>query len=188
MTCIVAITEQGKVWMGGDGVGWCNSIPFPHDNGKVFRLKDVILGSCGDRRFSEIVRFCFQPPGLTDGDLAQYMAIAFTDALRASCRERGYVESNNGRDSLPEGDALLIGIEGKLFYLSQAFSCSGILGDYYAIGCGKPVALGALSATVGEEPEARITKALKAAEEWDDGVRGPVTILSVETPGSSGKR
>lgn len=69
---------------------------------------------------------------------------------------------------------------GSLFCIDSDLQVAEHRLPYAAAGCGEQIALGALHATSnsGLKPKKRIEAALKAAEQFSAGVRGPFTIES----------
>ncbi|HYG12172.1 MAG TPA: hypothetical protein VD835_19655, partial [Pyrinomonadaceae bacterium] len=64
MTCIVAIAERGKVWMGGDSLGQRNGTKLFLAEGKIAQSGEFLIGACGTVRHVNLIRHVFQPPAL----------------------------------------------------------------------------------------------------------------------------
>jgi hypothetical protein len=52
--------------------------------------------------------------------------------------------------------------------------------DFAAVGCGDDVAHGAMYATYGRTPRARLHTAMMAAERFSNGVRGPFVYAVIK--------
>lgn len=181
MTAIVGIAEKGSVWIGGDNAGFINGTVIQFHNGKVFRSGEFVMGCCGNHRFSNLMRFAFEPPKI-EADLDLYMVTTFVDALRQVLTKHGYLANNSGRESVSsdDGDTALIGVRGKLFRLSPNFDVVSPSDGVFAIGYGMAYALGALHATSKLSAKERILLALEAGERYSDGVRGPFHVISTQ--------
>jgi hypothetical protein len=175
MTCIAGLTHKGKVYIGGDSAGFIENTVLIHANGKVFRHGQFVFGCCGKRRFSEIVRYAFNPPAVGQMNIEKYMATKFIDALRKSLKRAGYLKDENGQEGNDE-DAMLVGVKGRLFYVPGDFSASAIEGGLFATGAAGGIALGALAVTEGKPPKERILLALQSAEKFTDSARGPFHV------------
>ena len=178
MTAIVGIAEKGRVWIGGDSQGTRGGTKVRIADGKVVRNEEFLIGTCGALRLLNLVRFIFEPPPLVaDADLDSYMAKEFADAWRACVRESGLLTVDDGVESY-DGE-LLVGVRGRLYEVDSSFASVRSLDCYAAVGSGDNIALGALDATKGMQPEKRIRRALEAAAKWNDGVSAPFTVKHV---------
>ncbi len=110
--------------------------------------------------------------GLIEDD--KYMVKHFITKLRECFEGHGVLmKDEEGQDAL--GGAILVGIYGQIFVINDDFQVAEVAYNYTAIGCGEEIALGSLDSTSGE-PKERIELALKASEEFCNGVRGPFHI------------
>jgi ATP-dependent protease HslVU (ClpYQ) peptidase subunit len=175
MTAIVGIAEKGKVWIGGDSQATRGGTKLRLAEGKVAQNGEFLIGTCGPHRFLNLAKHIFEPPPLVaDADLDAFMANEFSDAWRACVRQSGQLSVE---DSLESYDGMiLVGVRGCLYEVDSSFGTVRSLDCYAAIGSGDNIALGALHATKGMQPEKRIKLALEAAAKWDDGVSAPFTI------------
>lgn len=176
MTCIVAITDGNKVYMGGDAAAaemesnfvTCRVEP------KVFVRKEYIVGYAGSFRFGKMVEnsFDFPDPG---EDLDHFMNTDFINALR-DCSEDNKIDSAEDKDA----GELLIGIRGCLYEFNNDWHIGKHLYNFNAIGSGSPFALGSLYSTKRyKDPYTRINIALEAAQNFSAYVRPPFTILEI---------
>lgn len=177
MTCIAAIVEDGKVWMGGDSAvsdGYLGIDTIADE--KVFANGDFLFGITGGARMLSILRHSFSPPKLFEGqDLNAYMATTFVNALREAMKTGGYGRKSNEVESFY--GAILVGVRGQLFSVGDSYSVLRLSAPYLAAGCGADLALGSLFTSEGN-PEDRIRTALAAAERYSAGVRGPFVVLN----------
>lgn len=180
MTCIAGIEHKGKVWIGADSGGFVDGTCMLHENGKIFRHGAIyLMGVSGSRRVAELLRFAFKPPRLPGKVNADaFMATRFVDEMRQTLRVGGVLERTNDVESFV--GAVLVGVRGHgLYYVADNFSASRLLDGTAATGSGMEYALGALEATRELEPKERLSRALLAAERWNDSVRSPFHIESI---------
>lgn len=177
MTAIVGIAEGGRVYLGGDSAclsGWDLTLL---EQGKVFSVGPYVMGCSGRHRGLQLVRYAFDPPAPTT-DLPKFMATTFVDALRKCLKDGGQAEKVNERE---DGSPwILTGVNGRLFTVGSDYSVTESQLPYASTGCGSDLALGALYATEGEPVRKRLRTALKAAEKFSAGVRGPFLYMSTE--------
>lgn len=182
MTCIVGIKDPktGLVHMGGDSAVSAGSAVQIRKDPKVFRLgSNMLVGMCGSIRRMQLLRFVLDVPEFrpTKTSVEKYLNTAFIDAVRACFDKGGALYRAHGEDYC---DKFLVGFEGQLFEIDADFQIGTPATDYAACGSGAQVALGAMHATAGLDPVARVRRALVAAETFAAGVRGPFVIETLE--------
>lgn len=176
MTAIAGIISEGKVYLGTDGMisredGFYSLTNVP----KICVKGDFIIGCAGLLRFSQIIRHAFVPPKVKK-DLDSYMCSSFSAAMRKCLAEHEF------KDDDELGVELLIGTQGKLFWMGKDGSAVQSTREYAAIGSGAFYSIGSLFTTakvLGMTPEERLIEALEAAVEHDCYVKPPFTILSL---------
>jgi hypothetical protein len=94
------------------------------------------------------------------------------DAVRDCLKAGGYAAKSN---EVEEGGTFLVAYEGRIFCVESDYQVAESALPYEAIGCGAETAMGSLFTTqeVGMPSPERIDIALKAAEAFSCGVRGP---------------
>lgn len=183
MTCIVGLISGDKVWVGGDS---CASDPDEkviRKDPKVFINGPFLIGYAGSYRFGQILRFKFTPPPQEDGmDDYEYLVTAWMDSLRETCKDAGLTKVENNEETLPDCSAL-VGFNGRLYVLDSDLQVGEPSADYYAIGIGAGVSLGALFALTASSkttpPKKRVQMALEASAAYAVGVEAPFVILSL---------
>lgn len=175
MTCIVAVVDNDKVWMGGDSAGVSGMDLMVRKDPKVFRVGEFLMGFTTSFRMGQILMHGFNPPTIT-GDLFKYMVNEFVPALRHAFKEGGFLELNANRE---KGGTFLVGIRGRLFMIESDFQVGETYDGYAAVGCGDQIAHGALFASKELPAKKRVKLALKAAERYSSGVRGPFLVDSI---------
>lgn len=177
MTAIVGIAERGQVWMGSDSAGVSGSgfVLTVRTSPKVFRVGPYIMGYTDSFRMGQVLQHGMKPPTPPRrGDLERFLVTEWVDALRAALKAAGWATTRDGQ----EGAGLfLLGVRGRLFYIGSDYQVGESADGYDAVGCGSEPARGSLFATAGAKPETRILTALKAAQRFSAGVRGPFHIV-----------
>ena len=122
-----------------------------------------VMGFTSSFRMGQLLRYALSPPAPESSDLHGFMCTAFVDALRACLKDGGWAKKESEQET---GGQFLVGV------VSEAAD------PYAAVGCGAAPALGALFATAAGRlgPRERLDGALKAAERFSNGVRGPYVV------------
>jgi hypothetical protein len=179
VTAIVAIIENDTIYMGGDSAGVDPSrlSLITRKDPKVFKNGPFIMGFTSSYRMGQLLRYTFRPPEHPNNvSVDRYMVTIFVETVRECLRSGGYTTINNNNEN---GGNFLVGYRGKLFNINDDFQVGIPANNYDAIGCGGSICLGSLHTTheLNIPPRDRIKMALKAAEEFSAGIRGPFNIL-----------
>jgi len=185
MTCIVGITDGKNIFVGGDSAGVANLDLTVRADQKVFIRTDEsgvqwAFGFTTSFRMGQLIQYDLILPKKekgSRGDLHQFMVKKFIPALRTCLKDGGWQAKDKDRE---QGGTFVVGVLGKLFFIDGDYQVVIPKTSYTAVGSGKNVALGALYALSGSEqsPKQKITIALKAAESFNIGVRGPFKIVN----------
>ncbi len=180
-TCIVALTENDTVWIGGDSAATSSTQLTERADPKVFMRTDTqgvkwVFGFSGSYRTAQLVRYQLDLPEIKkkDGDLMEFFVTQFISALGVCLSKNGW--EGKGDKQVFEG-SFIVGLLGKVFTVYNDYQIEERAGNYTAIGCGDQIALGALYASEGQKAEDRIKIALEAAEKFDTDVIRPFHIL-----------
>lgn len=189
MTCIVAISDGERVWMGSDSrrnrgeeIGPCtDSKLWTHEN----QFGSWAIGFAGVAATAQVMKYMTWPDPATDidpvsGDPEVYVASQLMPDLRKTMKESGRVEIKNGLETFECN--LLIGIKGVLFDVDGGFGVSKISRSYAAWGSGGAVALGSLGSTERRgslDPKERLQEALELAAEVNRSVGPPFHFIEV---------
>lgn len=177
MTCIVGLVDKGTVYMGADSAALSELRLTLRSDTKVFHNGDFLIGFTSSFRMGQLLRFEFAPPAHPDGiNCYAYMVKYFIPAVRQCLKDGGYAKSDQQKES---GGCFLVGYKGHLFNIDSDYQVGMLFDDFYSIGGGAQVALGALSISTNNSPKERVLSALKAAERWHAGVRGPFVVESI---------
>lgn len=178
MTVIVGLQHEGTVYMGGDALACSGSgDAITLATSKVFRKGDLLLGTTGDFRAAQLLRYALALPyHKHDEEITEYLVVELAAAVRDCFAEHQYPRKKEDDPDL----GFLIGYKGRLFCMHPDWSVIELASGYYAIGSGDNAALGAFFATDGQEPEQRVQIALEAAAAFTTTVRGPFRIEVLE--------
>lgn len=183
MTCIVGIAHEGKVHIGGDSAGVGGYDLTVRQDRKVFRNGDFVMGFTSSFRMGQLLAYSLTPPRRhPDDDVYKYMVTHFVDAVRGCLKAGGYAETHHGAET---GGTFLVGYAGRLFAIQGDYQVSESSHGFDACGCGESYALGSLYATSGQLPFQRLELALKTAEQFSAGVRGPFHYVSTDNEPST---
>jgi ATP-dependent protease HslVU (ClpYQ) peptidase subunit len=184
MTCIVAISQNGTVYMGSDHAasddksGWIMARKEP----KVFKVGQYGVAFTDSFRMGQILQYSWTPPKYTptktNSGLDKFMRTKFIDSVKAAFKDHGFGDiGGNDEDT---GGIFIVGLEGRIFVVDEDFHVGENVVNYMAEGSGGMFALGALHATKNQKnPRLRIKAALEAASEFSMSVAPPFTYIQV---------
>ena len=184
MTCIVAIrAREGKIIMGGDSLSTRGGDCFPTNPPKVFKKGPFMIGGSGRGRAVNILAAAGDPPHFGDNVEVdgKWMIRHFVPWIMEHMREGSFSKKTDEVEALT-GSFLIVTVQGRIFSIQSDYSLTEINISYWAEGGGSGFALGVLYATqeMNLSENDRIHLALKAAEEFSAGVRGPFLVLEQE--------
>ena len=185
MTCIVAIAQNGIVYMGADHAasddktGWILARKDP----KVFKVGQYGIAFTDSFRMGQLLQYSWAPPKYTptktNSGLDKFMRTKFIDSVKVAFKDNGYgsIGSSSEEDT---GGIFIVGLEGRIFTIDEDFHVGENVVNYMAEGSGGMFALGALHATKNQKnPKLRIKAALEAASEFSMSVAPPFTYIQV---------
>lgn len=184
MTCIVAIKNKNKIYIGSDSLG-TNSDTLQRTvrkDEKIFIKEDMIFGFCGSFRMGQIIRYSLIIPTRPENiDDMEYLVDHFIPALMECYEEKGFLKKPEGEEHF--GGQFLLGYRGNIYDIQEDFQVAIPSLNYETCGCGQDMARGALYASFILDktltPEKRITIALNAATQFSAGVSPPYNILEL---------
>lgn len=185
MTCIVAIAQNGIVYMGSDHAasddktGWILSRKEP----KCFKVGQYGIAFTDSFRMGQILQYSWTPPKYTptktNSGLDKFMRTKFIDSVKQAFKEGGYGSIGSSSDE-DTGGIFIVGVEGRIFTIDEDFHVGENVVNYMAEGSGGQIALGALYATKNQKnPRLRLKAALEAASEFNMSVAAPYTYIQV---------
>lgn len=179
MTCIVAIKKDGVVYMGADSAGVGGYSMRVRSDPKIYRNGAFLFGFTTSFRMGQLLAHAFEPPThyTHDGSVEKFMATKFVDAVRKCLKDGGFASKDKEEE---RGGVFLVGYEGRIFRIDCDYQVGESAHDFEAVGCGEDIAMGALWSLTGYkvDPVLMLKTALKAAEQFSAGVRGPFLMVS----------
>jgi ATP-dependent protease HslVU (ClpYQ) peptidase subunit len=184
MTCIVAIAQNGTVYMGSDHAasddktGWIIARKEP----KCFKVGQYGIAFTDSFRMGQILQYNWTPPKYTptktNSGLDKFMRTKFVDSVKQAFKDNGFGSIVQGQED--EGGIFIVGVEGRIFTVDEDFHVGEAVVNYMAEGSGGQLALGALHATKNQKnPRMRLKLALEAAAEFSMSVSPPFTYIQV---------
>ena len=179
MTCIIGLIEENTMWMGADSAGISGYSLTIRKDPKVFRVNNMLIGFTSSFRMGQLLGLSFKPPKHDPKtiDTYEYMVTDFIDGIRKCFKDKGYLKISDNNES---GGIFLIAYNKQLFRIDSDFQVGENVENFDSCGCGSDLAIGAMYATVGMKPKARILKALQIAEKASAGVRKPFIIRKIK--------
>lgn len=177
MTCIVGLVDGGVVHMGADSAGVGGWGLTPRVDPKVFRTGPYVIGFTTSYRMGQILRYHVDLPVPRPGvDLMRHMVVDFVGAVRDGFNAQGFAKHDSKQE---QGGQFLVGIHGRLFLIDSDYQVGESSAGFDTVGCGHAYALGAMGVTRGD-PRRRVLRALRVAERFSAGVRGPFAYINTE--------
>lgn len=184
MTCIVAIAQNGTVYMGSDHAasddksGWIMA----RKESKCFKVGQYGIAFTDSFRMGQILQYNWIPPKYTptktNSGLDKFMRTKFIDSVKVAFKDHGF--GDIGGTDEDTGGIFIVALEGRIFVVDEDFHVGENIVNYMAEGSGGMFALGALHATKNQKnPKMRLKLALEAASEFSMSVTPPFTYIQV---------
>jgi ATP-dependent protease HslVU (ClpYQ) peptidase subunit len=188
MTCIVALVEKGDMWMGADSAitGGSNLRinKAPKIHSRKHKGTEYLIGGSGYSRINQILHYELElpenPAPKEEKALFVFIVKEFVPLIKKALSAHGNLMVKDNIEQIDEGRILMI-VNGHIFSIDSRFHVVESDQNFEAIGSGGAEAYGALYATKGMEPKARLQLALKAAESATSDVRGPFTFIKTKS-------
>ncbi len=126
MTCIVAIAQNGVVYMGSDHAasddktGWILSRKEP----KVFKNGQYGIAFTDSFRMGQILQYMWTPPKYTptktNSGLDKFMRTKFVDSVKVTFKDHGYGSIGSASEE-DTGGIFIVGVCGRLFTIDEDF-------------------------------------------------------------------
>lgn len=188
MSVVVAIKEKGKVYIGVDSQvtrGGTRSTLKNQNNYKIWRVKDVdncLMAHVGNIIDANVIRV--MDDLVTEYNVFknhidyEFVVKSVVPDIINELKKYGYIEDKEYFKGLES--RFLFAYKDMLFLINSD-GCVLEIDDCAAIGSGECEAIGSLLSTDGDEPEARIVKAIKASAASDIYVDYPIILTNTET-------
>ncbi len=147
---------------------------------KIFRNGAMVFGFTSSFRMGQLLRYKLiipeHSPRLTD---IEYMSTVFIDEARKCLKAGGYstIDSN-----VETGGRFIVGYKGQLYRIDYDYQVGVSADPFCAVGCGGDYAHAALWINHKHpklSAKAKVIQALKAAEHFSAGVRGPFKVIKL---------
>lgn len=182
MTCIVALKDKNKIYIGGDSAAMSGLSVNVRTDSKVFNNGKFLMGFAGSYRMGQIMRFHFKPPKHDAGKPDyEYMCVDFIKKMQKTFEANG-LDGYNKRTERETCGQMLVAYHGECYEIYEDYQVGIVADPYNAIGCGSDLSIGALYALHNTpnklSPKEKVTIALNAASAYNGGVLPPYVILS----------
>jgi 20S proteasome alpha/beta subunit len=173
MTCIVAISDNGKVYMGGDRGHSDSHTLVSSTQPKIFDVGSYLIGYCGNSGIGQAVVYNFQYPAVgKTHNIDRHMLKVFIPALRSFFKESDI--------KIPDDDdsnaGFIVGVKGRVYEIDISdFQC--VEYEEVSIGSGSSYAYGSLYTSIDLPAKARVEKAIQAAINYSPTCKAPIDIL-----------
>lgn len=166
MTTIVGVQYPKGFVLAADSQVTDNDRPFiSKDMPKITVVNEYVLAGAGISRYCDIILYGWTPPVYDNTDEYIFMVSKFIPAMRKMHEETGY--------TLKDEDSFqfLVGLNNKLFMITEDYSVIRTNTNVYGIGSGSLYAIGALFAGVN------IRQAIAIAIKLDINSGGKIQIV-----------
>lgn len=171
MTCIVGLEIKNNVIIGCDSAAANGWNIYASRLRKVFRVGNFLIGYTTSFRMGQLLQYkLVVTEQQSSQDDLEYLATTFIDAVRECMKGGGFRTVENEQEA---GGQFLVGYKNKLYEVASDFQVNSSASGYMAIGCGADFALGSLFSNEHLPHDKRIEQALKAADNFSNGVCGP---------------
>jgi ATP-dependent protease HslVU (ClpYQ) peptidase subunit len=173
MTCIVAISDNGKVYMGGDRGHSDSHTLVSSTQPKIFDVGSYLIGYCGNSGIGQAVIYNFQYPAVgKTHNIDRHMLKVFIPALRLFFKENDIKIPDSDDDNA----GFIIGVKGRVYEIDISdFQC--VEYEEVSIGSGSSYAYGSLYTSIDLPAKARVEKAIQAATNYSPTCKAPIDIL-----------
>jgi hypothetical protein len=186
MTCIVAIAQNGSVFMASDHAASDekSGIIFSRKEPKVFKVGQYGVAFTDSFRMGQILQYNWTPPKYTptktNSGLDKFMRTKFIDSVKVAFKDNGYGNFNNSAEDGDTGGIFIVGVEGRIYTIDEDFHVGEHVLPYMAEGSGCMFALGSLHTTKNQKnPKIRLKLALEAASTFSMSVAPPFTYIQI---------
>ena len=180
MTIVAGLIEDGKTYMAYDSqitFYECSDLYTSTTCKKVLRKGDILIGSTGNDRDINILRYRFAPPIDRRDKPDEYIFVDFLDSLVNLFTRNNRITTTDGVSSLKETE-FMIAYKGSLYTIEHDLCVTQYKDNILCIGSGYRYAIGALEILrdMKISPEEKLIRALEIASKYDMYCNGPFQI------------
>jgi ATP-dependent protease HslVU (ClpYQ) peptidase subunit len=177
MTCIVALRDNGGVYMGCDSAGVGGYSRVNRVDPKIYKVGEMLIGFTTSFRMGQLLGYSLTAPKHhADVTIEHYMTVEFVNAVRDCLKAGGWAEKEKDQE---RGGNFLVAYRGRIFEMEGDYQVGERAEPYNAVGCGFDLALGSFYASQRSEGMAakdRVQLALETASAFSAGVHPPFRI------------
>ena len=187
MSVVVAIKENGKVYIGADSQvtrGGTRTTLKNENNYKVWRVigaPNCLMAQVGNLRDANVIRL--MPDLVTEYNIYRnhigfdFVVKKVVPDIVEELTNCGYLKDGKNTDMLDS--SFLFAYKDQLYMINSDRAVIEVE-DYVAIGSGADQAIGSLLSTEGQNPRERIVKAIKSSAASDIYVDYPIILTDTE--------
>ena len=143
MTCIVALKQDNRIYMGADSLSangnWEATI---RRDPKMFRLQNMLIGFTSSYRMGQLLRYKLElQPIKEEQDVFEWMVVEFVEAARKCLSAGGYTTI---KDNYEASGHFLVGVNDRIFRVEGNFQVVEPVWPYICTGYGDSFARGSL--------------------------------------------
>ncbi len=180
MTCVVALEDNGSIWMGADSASYREDEVLIRQDEKVFKNGEFLIGFSGSFRIGQLLRWSLRPPKFLNNKAhMEYLVCDFVECLRNLLDTKGVLfkeETGDAHDS-----EIVLGFKGNIYVIEADFNVSSLRQKFAVSGSGFAYALGAMNVLyhdISLTPKQKIERALAVAGEYSPSVKSPFVVLN----------
>jgi ATP-dependent protease HslVU (ClpYQ) peptidase subunit len=176
VTCIVGISHNNTVYIGGDRGASDGSSILPLRRPKIVKINNYLVGYAGSQGIGQLAHMIELPSIPNNKNITKTLRTTFIRSLKNAVEEFGNASVNEDNST-----DWLVGIHGRLFEItSEDWQVSEF--EETSIGSGNYIALGSLHTSRSwKDQEKRIRYALQAAVDISPSCLGPIDILHIDS-------
>jgi 20S proteasome alpha/beta subunit len=172
LTCIIAISHENKVYIGGERGHSDSHTLVSSTQPKIFEIGSYLIGYAGNTGIGQAVVHNFEFPAVKSTNIYKHMTGVFIPALRSFFKDNDIKIPENEEDA----GSFIVGVKGKVYEIDTSdFQC--VEYTEVSIGSGSSYAYGSLYSTKYYEPRDRIMQGIESAILYSPSCIGPIDIL-----------
>ena len=166
MTTILGVQTKNGFTIAADSQVTLDDRAYIHSSmPKIVQVGDYVIAGSGNSRYCDVVLFAWEPPVYDGSEPYKFMVSKFIPELRKVHESTGYTLKDDDTFSF------IVGLDGRLFQVSEDYSVIVTETNVYGIGSGSSYAIGAYVAT------SSINTAMNVAKKLDINTGGKIQIV-----------
>jgi 20S proteasome alpha/beta subunit len=172
MTCIIAISNGKKVYMGGERGHSDSHTLVSSSQPKIFDVGSYLIGYAGNTGIGQAVIHNFEFPAVKTPNIYKHMTGVFIPSLRTFIKDNDIKLPENEDDAA----SFLVGVKGRVYEIDTSdLQC--VEYDEVCVGSGASYAYGSLYSTKEYNSLERIKAGIEAAILYSPSCQYPIDIL-----------